>query len=90
MAEKIKVLRVTAKVDGFRRAGRAFGAQAQDIPIDALSAAQLAAIQHDRMLVAVELEVDAPEVADESETPPPPAGAGHPSRGAKPRAGGRK
>jgi len=58
--------------DGFRRAGYAFGADAQDIPLAALDEAQQAAIKRDRMLVAIEIDVDAPDVSEASETPEAP------------------
>lgn len=63
MAEKIKVLRVVARKDSFRRAGFQFGSDAVHIPMDQLSKAQLNAIVQDRQLVATELEVD-PETLD--------------------------
>lgn len=70
MAEKIKVLRVVARTDSFRRAGYQFGADAVDIPMDELTDAQgkkrLDAIMADPNLVANELEVD----ADAVESPP--------------------
>ena len=66
MAEKIKVLRVVARTDSFRRAGYQFGADAVDIPMDELTGAQgkkrLDAIMADPNLVANELEVDADAV----------------------------
>ncbi len=73
---KIKILRVVAKKDGFRRAGFAFGSDPQDIPLDTLDAKQLAALKGDRMLVATELEIDQAEAGE------PAAGAG--TEGSKP------
>ncbi len=61
-SEKIKVLRVVSKRDGFGRAGFVFSAEPKDIPLADLSRKQRDAIAADRMLVAVELEVDVVEV----------------------------
>jgi len=54
----IKVLRVAAKREGFRRAGLVFGSLARDVPVDALTDAQRAAIIGDPMLLATEIEVE--------------------------------
>lgn len=62
MADKIKVLRVVARKESFRRAGHQFGAEPVVIPMDQLDKRQLAAIVADPELVATELEVDAEEV----------------------------
>lgn len=49
-----QVLRVTARRASFRRAGRVFvGSEPTDLPLDQLSAEQVAAIQAEPMLVAV-------------------------------------
>lgn len=55
---KTKVLRVVARRDGFRRAGIAFGAQPTDLPLGALTQAQIDAIKSDPMLVATEVEIE--------------------------------
>jgi len=60
----IRVLRVVAKREGFRRAALVFGSQPLDIPLDALTVAQRAAIERDPMLLATEVEV---EIADQTE-----------------------
>jgi len=60
----IRVLRVVAKREGFRRAALVFGSQPRDIPLDALTVAQRAAITRDPMLLATEVEV---EIADQAE-----------------------
>jgi len=57
---RIKVLRVVARSDSFRRAGRLFSATAQDIPFSELDEKQLKALKSDKMLVTAELEVEQP------------------------------
>lgn len=59
--ETIGVLRVVAKREGFRRAGRAFGAAPTDIPLDQLNKAQLEQLKSDPMLVCVEADIKAGE-----------------------------
>ncbi|MCH4576480.1 hypothetical protein [Achromobacter xylosoxidans] len=80
MAEKIKVLRVVARTDSFRRAGYQFGAEAVDIPMDELTGAQgkkkLDAIMADPNLVANELDVDADTVQSAPADATTPAAAG--------------
>lgn len=74
MADKIKVLRVVARKESFRRAGHQFGAEPVVIPMDQLDKRQLAAIVADPELVATELEVDAEEVeSSQAATTPQPA-----------------
>jgi len=68
----IRVLRVVAKREGFRRAGLVFGSQPQDVPLTALTDVQRAAITRDPMLLATQVEV---EVMDEDQTEVPPEGA---------------
>ena len=46
-----KALRVSSKVNGFRRAGRAFFREAVEIPAGELTAAERAAIEAEPMLV---------------------------------------
>lgn len=57
----MKVLRITAKVDGFRRAGMAHPAAATDHPIDSLTEDQIKALKGEPMLVVEEAEVEDPE-----------------------------
>ncbi|CUJ55577.1 hypothetical protein [Achromobacter sp. 2789STDY5608621] len=87
MAEKIKVLRVVARTDSFRRAGYQFGADAVDIPMDELTGAQgkkrLDAIMADPNLVANELEVDADAVESPQVDATTSAAAGGRSRSRK-------
>ena len=86
---KIKVLRVVARTDSFRRAGFQFSAEPKDIPMDALSKVQLAAIVADGALVATEIEVDEDDLnvgddttGESDQTPPAkPAGNRRNSRG---------
>ena len=61
--KKVAALRVVAKRDGFRRAGRRFGAEPTDIPMSELKKAEIEALKGDAGLVVheVEIEVDAPE-----------------------------
>lgn len=78
MAKKtIKVLRVVAKREGFRRCGRRFGGEAVDIPVSELkpgapakdgraaTPSELEMLTSDPGLVAVqaEIEVDEPDTA---------------------------
>lgn len=84
---KIKVLRVVARTESFRRAGFQFSADPKDIPMDTLSKQQLAAIVADRTLVATEIEVDEEELTEvdgttpETATPTKPAGNRRNNRG---------
>lgn len=64
MAKSVKALRVVAKREGFRRAGRVFGAMPTFIPLDTLRPDAHDAIVNDPNLVA--LEVDA-EMTDTGE-----------------------
>jgi hypothetical protein len=57
----MKILRVTSKVDGFRRADMAHPAVATDHPIDSLSKEQIEALKGEPMLVVEEAEVEDPE-----------------------------
>ncbi|KZE34176.1 HI1506-related protein [Crenobacter luteus] len=57
------MIRITAKVDGFRRAGVAHPATPTDYPDDTFTEAQLAALQDEPMLV---VEVIADEKAGET------------------------
>jgi hypothetical protein len=58
------MIRITAQRDGFRRAGMAHPAAPTDHPDAAFTAAQLAALQAEPLLV-VELIADAAAPADE-------------------------
>lgn len=65
----MKVLRITAKVDGFRRAGIAHPAVATDHPIDGFTEDQIKAIKGEPQLVVEEVEVEGPE-PKEADKPP--------------------
>lgn len=65
---KIKVLRVVAKRDSFRRAGVEFSAEPKDLPLETLSEDARQAILADPSLVAHEVEINAIDTAaDEAE-----------------------
>lgn len=57
-----KVLRVTAKRDGFRRAGFAFGSAPVDLPIANLTKDQIELLKSEPMLVVVEAEAEVAEL----------------------------
>ncbi|WP_316154723.1 HI1506-related protein [Cupriavidus sp. BIC8F] len=67
--KKVKVLRVVSRKDKFRRAGFEFSADPQNLPLDTLSADQLAAIKGDPSLVAIEAEVVIDEEGNVVEAP---------------------
>lgn len=58
---KLKVLRITAKRDGRRRAGIDHPASPVDHPLDAFTAEQIAQLKADDQLVVQEVEVDVPD-----------------------------
>lgn len=59
-----KILRITAKRDGFRRAGIAHRDTAVDHPIDRFTSKEIAALKGEKMLVVQELDAtDAPAAA---------------------------
>ena len=53
----VKILRVAAKHDGFRRAGYEFGREAKDISVTDLKKEQIEQIKNDPSLVCVEVDV---------------------------------
>jgi len=57
MAKVVKVLRVVAKREGFRRAGMEFGAVPKNIPLDTLPSHVLAQLVDDPSLVAFETDM---------------------------------
>ncbi|WP_152966478.1 HI1506-related protein [Gulbenkiania mobilis] len=67
------MIRITAKVDGFRRAGVAHPATPTDHPDDTFTEAQLTALQDEPMLV---VEVVTDEKAGETSSTVKPARAG--------------
>ena len=58
---KLKVLRITAKRDGRRRAGVDHPASPVDHPLDAFSKAQIEQLKADDQLVVQETEIDVPD-----------------------------
>jgi len=58
---KLKVLRITAKRDGRRRAGIDHPSSPVDHPLDAFSKAQIAQLMADDQLVVQETEIDVPD-----------------------------
>lgn len=57
--QKIKVLRVAAKREGFRRAGRAFGRKPVDLPVDSLTKEEVKALKGEAALTVIETETEA-------------------------------
>lgn len=55
---KVKGVRVASKQEGFRRAGRAWSAEATDVAVSDLTKEQLAQLKSDPMLVVVDIEMD--------------------------------
>jgi hypothetical protein len=53
-----KGLRIVARVDGFRRAGRAWPAAGVDVPFDELDADQVEALKNESMLVVSEVDIE--------------------------------
>lgn len=58
---KIKALRVVSRKEGFRRAGRAFGAEPVEIPLSDLKKGEIEALKGEPMLVVTEVEIDPPK-----------------------------
>lgn len=52
-----KVLRVVARTEGFRRAGRVFGSEPVDIPMSELTGKEVRHMKHDPQLICIEIEV---------------------------------
>lgn len=61
----MKVIRITAKKDGFRRAGLTHPARAVEYPAEKFSAGELEALRAESMLVVQELEISEPVTAPE-------------------------
>lgn len=62
---KVKIIRITARKDGFRRAGMAHSTTPTDHPADSITKEQLAALKAEPMLTVQELEVDEKKPAAE-------------------------
>lgn len=89
----MKMIRITAKRDGFRRAGIAHGKAPTDYPAEAFTADQLEQLRSDPMLTVEDVEMSAPAPApretgaDAAEAPAEsaePAPAAEPATAAKP------
>ncbi|WP_454908389.1 HI1506-related protein [Variovorax gossypii] len=57
---RVKGLRVVGRSEGFRRAGRAFGAEPVEIALSDLSKEQIKALRDERQLVVTDIEIDLP------------------------------
>lgn len=73
---KIAALRITARRDGFRRAGIDHPATPVDHPLASLSKAQIAQLKSEPALVVMEVEIDTPDASDAPQTPKPAASRG--------------
>lgn len=56
-AKTVPGLRITAKRDGFRRAGRAWSAAATDVPARELTKEQIASLKSEPMLLVTDIEI---------------------------------
>lgn len=54
-------LRIVAKREGFRRAGRQFGATPTDIPLSQLTKESIESLKGEPMLVVTDVEIEAGE-----------------------------
>ncbi|MBK1614993.1 hypothetical protein CKO44_16105 [Rubrivivax gelatinosus] len=61
---KIKGLRIVSRKEGFRRAGRAFGAEPVEIPLSDLKKAEIEALKDEPMLVVTETEIEPLKAAE--------------------------
>lgn len=82
-----KILRITAKRDGYRRCGVKHGGEATDHEIDAFSKKQVEILKADPFLVVQELELENKPVPPESAPGGPSTGSG--GGNAKSPAGGQ-
>jgi hypothetical protein len=57
----MKALRITSKMDGFRRAGMVHPATAVDHPLTGLEPGQVRALQNEPMLVVQEVDIPDPK-----------------------------
>jgi hypothetical protein len=65
-AKTVKGLRIVARAEHFRRAGRAFGREAVEIPLSELSNEQVKTLREEKELLVVDCEIEAPAQADET------------------------
>lgn len=61
---KVAGLRVSAKVAGFRRAGRAWGTVPEDVPAAEFTREQIAQLKSDPSLTVVEIEIEVESKAE--------------------------
>lgn len=61
MAHTVPGLRVTAKADGFRRAGRAWSTSPVDVPLSEFDDDQVAALKEEPGLVVADIDIEAPD-----------------------------
>lgn len=64
-AGKVSAIKVIARADSFRRAGRVFTGEATVIPLSELSKEQLAQLRDEPKLVCQDVEIDAEETLAE-------------------------
>jgi hypothetical protein len=57
--QKIPALRITARREGFRRAGRAWSTAPDEVPASEFSAGQIAALKAEPLLLVVDIDLDA-------------------------------
>lgn len=58
--KKIPGLRVRALADGFRRAGRAWSAEAVEVPCAEFTKEQVAALRAEQQLVVTDVDIEVP------------------------------
>jgi hypothetical protein len=58
--KKVPGLRVSAKTAGFRRGGRAWGAESEDVVASDFTKAQLEQIKAEPRLVVLDIEIEVP------------------------------
>lgn len=66
MSTLIKALKVVAKAEGFRRAGRAWSTKPTTVPLAELQAEQVEALHAEPALVVTEVDIE-PEAAPKAE-----------------------
>lgn len=81
---KIAALRITARRDGFRRAGIDHPATPVDHPLTRFSKAQIAQLKNEPALVVVEVEIDEPDAPETK--PAAPRGGTKPETKTAPKA----
>lgn len=59
--KKVPGIRVVAKVDGFRRAGRAWSKEGTELPLASLKKPELAALRAEPKLTVTDIEIQVAE-----------------------------